>query len=206
MTEEFKGIVTPPMAAEIYESDTVYNDLDQMHVPLVASWRTIPEEEGKLYGQYVWTIRPPGEWCGIVRYREVLITTDEEVPLAIDWSEIYRQLKTHRSILWGRLSSQIGLIGIAVQLHGQPATPLMPGFTAETMQNVEEMDAKGIEQIAEQAHDWPGGLLAPSVLFVQQANPLKNPEHRATLLEKCPEGAWLLGVVKDELKIYEVLA
>ncbi len=207
---EFKGLVTSEIAADLYEDHPVFTEIEKITFPQVESWRIMPEKEGKLYGQYAWTIRPPGVWVSVIRYEDVLIITNDEIPMsvveAVDWGALYLMLRYHKATLFSRLHPDYGLIGIAAKQFDEPALPLLPGFTATTDQDLSQMDAKGVEMLIEQQHDWPGGLLAPSVLFVQQANSLKNPEHRASWIQKCPEGLWLMGVIEDELKIYEVLA
>lgn len=194
----FKGITLIELAEN---PQLVQQTLDRVTCPTIHSWREMENP----FRQFVWSVRPPGRWAAILRYGDWLFTSDPNVPLEVDWAHVYRMLGHHRAALICRLS-EIGLIAVAVQKFGDTPTPLMPGFTATGAIDLKTLDAEGIEQVAEQDHDWPEGLLKPEILHLQTAHSLQDPAHRQSWLEKCDEGLWLLTVTENQLKIFEVLS
>lgn len=201
--EMFAGLTIPEECASPEEAVAC---MRQQPMPNVYTWREIPNTRS----QFIWTAKPPGVWCVLLRFDQQLLTSDSRVPIgdhpnAVDYAAVYEMLTKHRASILCRLQDDVGLTGVAVRHDGQPFTAWVPGFHANTMINVRDLDTKGVEDLVEGEHNCPLGLNEPSTIGIQPAFSLEQPDHRADWLRKCPEGLWLL-TTRQRLEIYEVLA
>ena len=208
--EDFNGITIKEL---VQEDPDRRKAMEDVHAPQVESWRRMsPVLNTK--GQFLWEVRPPGNWVSVLRYDRELISTSAAVPLDIDWAGIYEMLAIHKGVLHARCSPEVGLIAVAAQRPGEPATPLMPQFSAPgSVMSILNLDAKGLEELAEKEPEgWPVGLQMPSIIGMQAVFGLGRPEddpetlHRAHYLRQYPEGIWLLTSAIGRLHIYEVLS
>lgn len=195
----FKGVT---VYGDTPQPDEVLLELMSLPMPELKSWQLIPNP----VSNFVWQVKPPGVWVNLLRYDELLVTSNPHVPLEVDYQHVYDMLGVHKAALLTRLDQDTGLIGVAVRKTNQPFTPLVPGFKASTLVDTSKLDASGVEQLSEEGHDWPKGLQKPSMIGMQAATSLLQPEHRKDWIRKCPEGIWLLNVYKSQLVIYEVFS
>ncbi len=195
----YKGITTCGDTPTPYE---VFEEIVGLPMPTLQPWQNI----AKPNSTFLWSVKPPGEWITLLRYDELLVTSDPNIPLEVDYEHVYAMLAEHKSALLARLDPEVGLIGVAARKPKQPFTPLMPGFSATAMIDPRTLDTTGVEQLSEKDHDWPEGLQKPSIIGMQAAFSLNNPVHRADWLEKYPEGIWLMNATSHALLIYEVLS
>ena len=141
-----------------------------------------------------------------MRYEDELIVTDAAVPLDVEWVKIHDMMRVHGTVLFCTLGAS-GFVAVAIQLPGEPPTPLMPGFMANTLIDVTKLDTDGLEELSEIGHSWPEGLEKPSIIGLDKVASLKDTEHRLHYLKMVePFGLWILTVVMGKLLIYEALS
>ncbi len=154
--------------------------------------------------QFLWEVRPPGDWVGIVRFEEELISTSASIPLDVDYSAVWEMLAEHGCILLARVHEDTGLVAVAVKRPNEPYQPLMPGYFAHTAIDVTKLDVEGVERLSEEGYDWPEGLLKPVIIGMQNSMSLGIEETVIRTRTEYPEGVWLLTVVQGRLDIFEV--
>ena len=205
MAEEFSGVTVRELIEQ--DSDRLAV-LDVVEVPEVVSWRAMAPPISP-WGNFLWTARPPGLWVKLVRYGSELISSSASVPLDVDYGQVFRMLGLHGSALLARVSD-MGLIAVAVWRPKSGGTPLAPGFKADNVGTAGLMVTKSlelvkkVEEISEEGHDWPDGLMEPWILGMKSAHDLgiKREEY---LLEARGKGIWLLTAAAGSLRIYEVI-
>jgi hypothetical protein len=171
-------------------------------IPDMRAWWQITNP----FGQYLWMVKPPGEWMTVMRFDEWLVSSSPAVPLDVEWEKVFTMLKRHQATLLGRLSGA-GIIAIAVAGPDSPWLPLTPGYRMVVADPLSVLGATedDLRSVSEDRMDWPAGLLEPSIIHMQSAHSLKQREHRESWLAQYPEGMWLVSVQDGRFRVFEVL-
>ncbi len=205
----FKGVTV----REMVEQDAGrMAALDAVVVPEVVSWRAMAPPISP-WGNFLWTARPPGTWVSLVRYEDELISSSASIPLDVDYAKVYEMLPVQGSALLARVSD-MGLVAVAVWHPTKGGTPLAPGFKANTKEDVLAVARSGVlpagfakamvEELSEEGHDWPDGLMEPWVLWMKSAHDL-GIKHEEYVAQTQGNGIWLLTAAESALRIYEVI-